>query len=327
VSIIGVLAVITLDFYTHVRRPHRPSAKEAGLWIGIYVTLAVLFGIGMGFVWDWDHAGQYFAGFVTEESLSFDNLFIFLLIMTKFAVPPEAEQKVLLIGIIIALVLRAAFILAGAAVISHFSWVFYIFGAFLLFTAVKMLLGKDDPEEEYKENAAVRLMRRFVHTAPGYSHDRFRVVIDGRHAFTPLVMVVFAIGTTDILFALDSIPAIFGLTKVSYIVFMANAFALLGLRQLYFLIGALMSKLKYLSQGLSLILAFIGVKLVLEALHANQLPFINGGRPVPVPEIGIGWSLGVVVGILAVTVIASLIATRGGRGTGSGQPAGEGRAA
>jgi tellurite resistance protein TerC len=307
ISALVIAAIIFIDFFAHVRRPHVPGPKESGVWIGIYVSLALLFGVGMGLAWDWPHAGQYFAGYVTEESLSFDNLFVFLLIITKFRTPRAAEQKVLLVGIVIALVLRAAFIVLGGAVIQRFSWVFYIFGAFLLYTAVKLLREKHDGNEEYKENAAVRLMRRLVHTTPDFVGDRVAVPHDGRRAFTPLLIVMGAIGTTDLLFAMDSIPAIFGLTKEPYIVFMANAFALLGLRQLYFLIGALLEKLPYLSKGLSFILAFIGVKLVLEALHTNDLAFVNGGDPVPVPEIPIAVSLGVILGALAIVALASFL--------------------
>jgi len=307
VSVVGILAIIAVDFTMHVRRPHVPTARESGTWIGIYATLAVLFGIGMAVVWDWNHAGQYFAGYLTEESLSFDNLFVFLLIITKFRVPAEAEQKVLLVGVVIALTLRAAFILVGVAAIQRFSWIFYVFGAFLLYTAVKLLLEKPGGDQEYSDNVTVRLMRRLVHTTPDYVSDRVAVSDGGRRAFTPLLTVMVAIGTTDLLFALDSIPAIFGLTKVGYIVFMANAFALLGLRQLYFLIGALLKKLPYLSKGLSFILAFIAVKLLLEALHGNDLPFLNGGQPVHVPEIPIALSLGVILGALAAVTAASLL--------------------
>jgi tellurite resistance protein TerC len=310
ISIAAVVGIICLDFVLHVRRPHVPSFAESVTWIGIYVGLACLFGLSMGF-WDsWTAAGQFFAGYFTEESLSLDNLFVFLLIMTKFRVPREAEQKVLLVGISLALVLRFAFILLGAAIIERFSAVFYLFGAFLIYTAVKLVVEQvtesdEEKEEKYVEPRLVRLLRRWVPTTPDFIRDRVLVKYKGKRAFTPLLMVMIAIGSTDILFAMDSIPAIFGLTKEPYIVFMANACALLGLRQIYFLIGGLLDRLVYLPQGLSVILAFIGVKLILEALATNDLPFINGGEGFHVWEVPISVSLGVIVVTMLVVVIAS----------------------
>jgi len=314
VSILVILGVICLDFVLHVRRPHVPSLRESATWISIYVTLSCLFGVGLGLATDWGLAGQFFAGYVTEQSLSLDNLFIFLLIITKFRVPKEAEQKVLLVGISLALVFRFAFILVGAAIIARLSAVFYLFGAFLLYTAVKLVIdqakatggGHDD---EYKEPKLVGLLRRWLRTTPDYVGDRVVARQEGKLHVTPLLMVMVAIGSTDILFAMDSIPAIFGLTREPYIVFMANACALLGLRQIYFLIEGLIERLVYLPQGLSIILAFIGVKLILEALHANELPFLNGGEGFPVPEISISVSLGVIVATLAGVVVASRVKT------------------
>ena len=307
------LGLFIFDFYAHVRTPHEPTFRESGFWSAFYVALALLFGVGMGVVWGWDHGGEYFAGYVTEKSLSVDNLFVFLIIMTKFAVPRIYQQKVLLVGVAIALVLRTVFILAGAAAISAFSWVFYLFGAFLIYTAIKLAREDHDSDEpeEFKENRLVRTLRRVMPTTTIYDADRLTTRIDGKRHITPMLIVMVAIGSTDVLFALDSIPAIFGLTKEPFIVFTTNAFALLGLRQLYFLIGGLLKRLIYLSEGLSLILAFIGVKLVLEALHTNEVPFINGGEHVAwAPEVPIWFSLSFILGTLVVATVASLLATR-----------------
>ncbi|WP_448060966.1 TerC family protein [Cellulomonas hominis] len=316
VSVAGVLALVVFDFYAHVRTPHAPSFREAATWSLIYIGLAVVFGIGLGMVWGWDHGTEYFAGYVTEKSLSVDNLFVFLIIMTRFAVPREFQQKVLLVGVVIALVLRTVFILAGAAAIAQFSWVFYLFGAFLIYTAVKLAREHHGGEEEEAaepegDGFAVRMLKRVVPTTEHYDGDRLTTRIDGKRFITPMLVVMVAIGSTDVLFALDSIPAIYGLTKEPYIVFATNAFALLGLRQLYFLLGGLLERLVYLSQGLSVILGFIGVKLVLEALHTNELPFVNGGEYVAwAPEIPIWLSLSIILGTLAVATVASLLKTR-----------------
>ena len=312
-TIVGVLGLIVFDFYGHIRTPHAPAFRESAIWSAVYIALAVLFGAGMTLVWGTGHGGEFFAGYITEWSLSVDNLFVFLIIMTRFAVPRAHQQKVLLVGIAIALFLRGMFIWAGAAAIAEFSWVFYVFGAFLIYTSVKLAREDHDSEEpsDYHENALLGLVRRILPTTPDYHEDRLTVVRGGRRLVTPMLIVMVAIGSTDLLFALDSIPAIFGLTKEPYIVFTANAFALLGLRQLYFLLGGLLRRLVYLSEGLSVILAFIGVKLVLEALHTNELPFINGGQPVAwAPEIPIWLSLIVILGTLTVATVASLISTR-----------------
>ena len=312
-TIVGVLGLIVFDFYGHIRTPHAPAFRESAIWSAVYIALAVLFGTGMTLVWGTGHGGEFFAGYITEWSLSVDNLFVFLIIMTRFAVPRAHQQKVLLVGIAIALFLRGMFIWAGAAVIAEFSWVFYVFGAFLIYTSVKLAREDHDSEEpsDYHENALLGLVRRILPTTPDYHEDRLTVVRGGRRLVTPMLIVMVAIGSTDLLFALDSIPAIFGLTKEPYIVFATNAFALLGLRQLYFLLGGLLRRLVYLSEGLSVILAFIGVKLVLEALHTNELPFINGGQPVAwAPEIPIWLSLIVILGTLTVATVASLISTR-----------------
>ena len=307
VTILGVIAMFVFDFYAHVRTPHEPTFRESALWSAFYIGLALIFGVGLTLVWGTAHGAEYFAGYLTEKSLSVDNLFVFLLIMTKFAVPRIYQQKVLLVGIAIALVLRGFFIWIGAAAIEQFSWIFYFFGAFLIYTAVKLLGEKHDEASEFHENRLLRFVERVVPTTPEYHGDRLTVVLQGRRFITPMLIVMIAIGTTDVLFALDSIPAIYGLTKEPYIVFTANAFALLGLRQLYFLLGGLLRRLVYLSYGLAIILGFIGVKLVLEALHVNELPFINGGEPVEwAPEIPIWFSLTFILGTIAVTTILSL---------------------
>jgi len=313
-TIVGLLAVLALDLAIVGRRPHAVSVREAARWVGVYVGLAVLFAVGLFLVAGQDAATEFVAGYVTEYSLSVDNLFVFLLIMSAFAVPKVLQHRVLLFGILIALVLRGAFILAGAAVVSRFSWVFYLFGAFLVATAIKVVTSGDE-DEEFRENAALRLVRRVLPVTDDYVGARSfirRADAHGRRRLwvTPMLMVMLAIGMTDLLFALDSIPAIFGLTRDPYIVFTANVFALMGLRQLYFLLGGLLQKLVYLSYGLGVILAFIGVKLVLEALHTNTLPFLNAGEPLDVPVIGIELSLAVIVGVLLVTTVASLVKVR-----------------
>lgn len=311
-TVVGVLGLFVFDFYAHVRTPHEPTFRESALWSAFYIALALVFGLGLFFVWGADHGGEYFAGYVTEKSLSVDNLFVFLIIMTKFAVPRIYQQKVLLVGVAIALVLRGLFIWAGAAAITHFSWVFYIFGAFLVYTAIKLAREDHDSEtpEQFHENRLLRTVRRVIPSTTEYHGDRLTVVHAGRRLATPMLVVMIAIGSTDVLFALDSIPAIFGLTKEPYIVFTTNAFALLGLRQLYFLIGGLLQRLVYLSEGLSVILGFIGIKLILEALHSNELPFINGGNHVSwAPQVPIWLSLTIILGTITVATIASLVAT------------------
>jgi tellurite resistance protein TerC len=270
----------------------------------------VLFGLGVWYFAGSSFAGQYFAGWLTEYSLSVDNLFIFLLIMAKFAVPEKYQQSALMIGIVIAIVLRGIFIALGAAAINNFSWVFYLFGAFLIYTAIKLSREGESDDDEYEENRFMKYMeRRFPATQDWHGTHLFTRV-DARRLATPMFFVILALGTTDLLFALDSIPAIYGLTKEPYLVLTANLFALMGLRQLYFLIGGLLKRLVYLSLGLAVLLAFIGVKLLLHALHENELPFINGGEHVPVPEVPISVSLGAIVVILGVTTVASLMKTR-----------------
>ncbi|SED92768.1 tellurite resistance protein TerC [Streptomyces sp. 2131.1] len=301
-TIIGLCALIAVDFFIG-RKPHDVSTKEAGIWTIVWIVLAALFGLGLLVAGETQASGEFFAGYITEKSLSVDNLFVFVLIMAKFSVPSHLQQRVLLIGVLIALVLRAIFIAAGAAVIANFSWVFYIFGAFLIYTAWKLIqeARADEEDEEFEENRLLKNIERRFGVADRYHGTKLFIRNNGKRVLTPLMVVMLAIGTTDVLFALDSIPAIFGLTQDPYIVFTANAFALMGLRQLYFLIGGLLKKLVHLSYGLSVILGFIGVKLVLHALHESG---------VHVPEISIPVSLGVICGVLVITTITSLMATR-----------------
>jgi tellurite resistance protein TerC len=301
-TIVGLGALIAVDFFIG-RKPHDVSIKEAGTWTIVWIVLAGLFGLGLLVFSGGQPAGEFFAGFITEKSLSVDNLFVFVLIMAKFAVPSQYQQRVLLIGVLIALVLRAIFIAAGAAIISSFAWVFYIFGAFEIYTAWKLIqeARADEPEEEFEENRLLKAAEKRFGVADRYHGTKLWIEQNGKRVMTPMLVVVLAIGTTDVLFALDSIPAIFGLTQDPYIVFTANAFALMGLRQLYFLIGGLLRKLVHLSYGLSVILGFIGIKLVLHALHESG---------VHVPEISVPASLGVICSVLVITTITSLIASR-----------------
>ncbi|MGY4100656.1 TerC family protein [Nocardia sp. R16R-3T] len=312
-TIAVILGLFVFDFFAHVRTPHDPTFKESGIWSAIYIGLAVVFGGFVAWKWGSTFAGEYYAGFVTEKALSVDNLFIFVIIMSSFAIPRIYQQKVLLIGIVLALVMRGVFIAVGAAAISTFSWVFYLFGGFLVYTAVKLLResGHEVEQEDKRDSRIVALTKRMLPTTDEYDGDKLLTRIDGRRAVTPLLLALLAIGFADLLFALDSIPAIYGLTEQPYLVFTANAFALMGLRQLYFLIGGLLDRLIYLSYGLSAILAFIGVKLVLHALHENTLPFVNGGQHVKVPEISTPVSLSMIVGILLIATVASLLETRG----------------
>lgn len=301
-TILALAALIGVDFFIG-RKPHDVSTKEAGIWTVVWIALAVIFGLGLLVFGETQASGEFFAGFITEKSLSVDNLFVFVLIMAKFSVPSHLQQRVLLIGVLIALVLRAIFIAAGAAVIANFSWVFYIFGAFLIYTAWKLIQEARAGEEAEapEENLLLKKIEKKFGVADQYHGTKLFIRKNGKRILTPLMVVMLAIGMTDVLFALDSIPAIFGLTQDPYIVFTANAFALMGLRQLYFLIGGLLKKLVHLSYGLSVILGFIGVKLVLHALHEAG---------VHVPEISIPFSLAVICGVLIVTTITSLIASK-----------------
>lgn len=308
VSILVVIGLLFFDFYSHVRTPHEPTLREAAIWSGVYIGLALVFGVGVWIVWDAQHGIEFFTGYLTEKALSVDNLFVFLLIMTGFAVPRIYQQKVLLIGVAIALVLRTIFILIGAAMINNFSWIFYIFGLFLLITGIR--LAQHSEEDQEVENSFIRFMRRVFPVTQNYVEDRLIVKISGRTMITPMMLVMVAIGSTDLLFALDSIPAIYGITTEPYLVFATNAWALLGLRQLYFLLGGLLDRLIYLSYGLAFILVWIGFKLIVHALHKNELPFINGGEHVTfIPEIPTLLSLGIIALTIIIAAVASLMAT------------------
>ncbi|MHC3000982.1 TerC family protein [Gordonia metallireducens] len=314
ITVAVILGLFVFDFFSHVRVPHAPSLRESAVWSTVYISIAVVFGVFVWWKWGGTFGGEYFAGYVTEKALSVDNLFVFVIIMARFAVPPEYQQKVLLLGIVMALGMRGIFIAVGAAAINTYSWVFYVFGAFLIFTAVKLIRESDDPveHEEERESRLERFVKRFLRTHDDYDGDKLFTRVNGRRLATPMLMVLIVIGFTDVLFALDSIPAIYGLTSEPYLVFTANAFALMGLRQLYFLLGGLLDRLVYLSVGLSIILAFIGTKLVLHALHENTLPFVNGGEHVSVPEISTPVSLSVIIGVLVITTVASLVKSRSG---------------
>ena len=317
ITCVVILGLFVFDFFAHVRVPHEPTFRESAIWSTVYITLAVLFGFLIWWQWGAQYGGEYFAGYVTEKALSVDNLFVFTVIMASFKVPRAYQQKLLLIGIVMALVMRAGFIALGAAAINAFSWVFYLFGIFLILTALKLAreTGHEREAEVERENRLVTLVRRFVPTSDDYDGDKFLTRLNGKRAVTPMMLALVAIGFTDLLFALDSIPAIYGLTEEPYIVFTANAFALMGLRQLYFLIGGLLDRLVYLSVGLSIILGFIGIKLMLHALHKNTLPFINNGNYVNVPEISTQMSISVIAVVLVITTVASLWRTRGRTGS------------
>jgi tellurite resistance protein TerC len=310
-TFVGLTVLLLADLAIVARRPHEPSMKEAGLWVSFYVALALVFGVLMLTFTNGTYATEFYAGWLTEYSLSVDNLFVFVIIMARFRVPRHLQQEALMVGIIIALVLRGVFILAGAALIERFTWVFYFFGAFLVYTAINLVRHRGE-EDDFEENAFIRRMRTVLPMTQDFRGAKIRVSEGGRKLWTPMIIVFLALGTTDLIFALDSIPAIFGLTREPFIVFTANVFALMGLRQLYFLLGGLLKRLVYLSLGLAVILAFIGVKLVMEALHENSLPFINGGEHIgAVPSIPIWLSLSIILGVLMIATVASLMKTRG----------------
>jgi TerC family integral membrane protein len=303
VTAVGLTAVISFDFYLISRNPRKPSLKECLAWIAGYVGLFILFGLAILLFEGREYAGELFAGWITEYSLSVDNLFVTMLIMVSFAVRAEYQQKVLSIGIVIALVLRVIVVAVGAAAIARFDWLFYVFGAFLLYTAVQLLISGDkDEDEEFKENVLLRMAKKVLPATEKYDGAKITTRVDGKRLVTPMLIVMVAIGTTNLLFAVDSIPAIFGLTKEPYLVLTANAFALMGLRQLYFIIGGLLDSLVYLSTGLAVVLGFIGVKLVVETLHHHGVSWA--------PEIPIPVSLGVIIGTLGVTALVSLLKVR-----------------
>jgi tellurite resistance protein TerC len=305
ITVVVMITILAIDVFIIGRRPHEPSMKEAAGFIGLFVGLAVIFGLVLWAVAGPRYAGEFFAGWLTEYSLSVDNLFIFLIIMTKLKVPRQLQQFALLVGIILALVFRGLFIAVGAAAINRFSWIFFVFGTFLIYTAVKLFIDytRHDDAGEMPDNPGLRFAKRRFNAVDDFRGTKLVVTENGRKLITPMLFVIIALGSTDLLFALDSIPAIYGLTEEPYLVFTANVFALMGLRQLYFLVGGILRRLVYLSLGLSVILGFIGLKLVLHALHhyhwADWAPYDG--------EIPIWLSLTVIIGTLTITTVASLI--------------------
>ncbi|MEV4352303.1 TerC family protein [Actinoplanes sp. NPDC049596] len=310
-TVLGIVGLLLFDFFFHVRKAHIPTIGEAARWTSIYVSIAILFGLGVWVFGGSQMGAEYFAGYVTEEALSVDNLFVFLLLLGSFKVPRADQQKVLLVGIVVSLIARTGFIFLGSALINSFAWIFYLFGLILLITSGNLLREQRGEQEEKPDNFVIRIARRVLRTSDEYDGDKLFTVQDGKRVLTPMVLVMVAIGGTDILFALDSIPAIFGLTQNVYLVFTATAFSLLGLRQLYFLIDGLLDRLVYLSYGLAAILALIGVKLILHAMHENNVPFINDGESIHVVEISTALSLALIVSILLITVVASLLSPKG----------------
>jgi tellurite resistance protein TerC len=318
--IVGLLA---LDLILAAVRPHAVGFREAVAWSVFYIAVAIIFGVVFTAVAGGDFGTQYFAGYIVEKSLSVDNLFVFVIIIATFAVPEEHQHKVLTFGIVIALILRAIFIVLGAALLELFAFMFLLFGILLIFTAIQLFRHRNE-DPDIQDNALVRLTRRVIPVTDQYDGGRLFTRIDARRVATPLFIVLIAIGSTDLLFALDSIPAVFGVTSEPYIVFVANAFALLGLRALFFLVKGLLDRLVYLSTGLAIILAFIGVKLVLHWAH---------GIWPGVPEVSTNVSLGVIVVVLVITTVASLIKSRNDptakahAGSLRGHPAAEGERA
>jgi TerC family integral membrane protein len=309
-TIVVIGAVMVFDYVFHVRKTHVPTLREAVIWSASYIGIAIVFGVGVIIFGSPEMGVEYFACYLSNEALSVDNLFVFLVIIASFGVPRVAQQKVLLFGIVFALVARTVFVLVGAALIGNFSWAFYVFGVGLLIMAGS-LVKPSESDDRNADNFIIRLANRFLRTSQHYDGDKLFIVEDGKRVLTPLLLVMIAVGGTDVLFAFDSVPALFGLTESVYVIFAATAFSLLGLRQLYFLIDGLLDRLVYLSYGLAAILGFIGVKLMLEALHGNNIAFINHGRPVPVVEISTAASLTVIVVILVITTVASLFSGRG----------------
>jgi tellurite resistance protein TerC len=305
-TIVGLVGIVALDLIVIARRNRSVTIKDATRWVIFYISLAAVFAVLLFIFGPGNSGSEFVAGYITEYSLSVDNLFVFVIIMARFSVPELAQDKVLYIGIVVSLILRAVFIAAGAAAIAAASWVFYFFGAFLVYTAVKLALEGENDEEDFGENVVLRGMRRVLPLRPDYDGAVIVSKIDGRRVLTPLFIVIWAIGMANVIFALDSIPAIFGLTQDAYVVFTANAFALMGLRQLYFLIGGLLERIVYLNVGLSVILGFIGVKLIIEALHGSHVDDVGSFH---LPQIGIATSLGFIVVTLCITTVASLIKT------------------
>lgn len=303
-----LVAILVVDLLLIIKRPHVPSMREASLWVGFYVLLALVFAGVMFLLGDVQHGTEFLAGWLTEYSLSIDNLFVFVLILSSFKVPSAYQQRALMIGIVLALVFRGLFILAGAAIIERFIAIFFVFGAWLIWTAWQQV--KPGGHGDQGDSWLIRQVKKVLPFSDHYDGGKLRTTVDGKRMFTPFLLVLISLGATDVLFALDSIPAIFGITQSPFIVFTANVFALMGLRQLYFLLGGLLERLAYLKYGIAFILAFIGVKLIFHALHENELPFINGGEHVPVPEITTMFSLGVIVAAMAIATLASIVKMR-----------------
>ncbi len=303
-TLIVLTVILLVDLALIIKRPHVPKMREASLWVGFYVLLALVFAGAMFAIGDKQHGLEFLVGWLTEYSLSIDNLFVFVLILAAFQVPPKYQQRALMIGIVFALVLRLAFILLGAAILERFHWVFLIFGLWLLWTAIQQVKGHG---EEHSEGAIVKAVRKTLPYTDTYDGAKLFTRIDGKRYMTPFLLVLISLGMTDLVFALDSIPAIFGVTKSPFIVFTANIFALMGLRQLYFLLGGLLEKLEYLHYGIAAILGFIGVKLIAEALADNTVPFINNGQPIEwIPHFGIIFPLVFIVSAIVISAGASL---------------------
>lgn len=309
-SLVVLTVILIADLLLILKRPHIPSTKESSLWVAFYVTLALIFAAVLFFIGDSKTSLDFLTGWAMEYSLSIDNLFVFVLIMSQFSVPRRYQQEALMVGIIIALILRAVFILIVGAAVEHLSPIFYLFGAFLVFTAIRQAMPEKHEGDTQTESFIIRMLRRGIDISDSYDGAKIRTVVDGKKMWTPMLIVFVSLGVTDLMFAVDSIPAIFGVTQDPFIVFTANLFALMGLRQLYFLLGDLLEKLKYLHYGVAFILGFIGVKLILHAMHENELPFINGGQPIEwAPDINNWVSLGVIFASMAVATVASLIAS------------------
>ncbi|WP_244929934.1 TerC family protein [Nocardioides sp. W7] len=307
ITIAVTVAVLLFDVVMIARDPHEPSLRECATALSVYVGAAVAFGVWVLLFHGHDYGIEFYAGWLTEYSLSIDNLFVFIILMAALKVPREYQQEALMVGIILALVFRGIFIALGYQLINNFSWVFYIFGAFLVYTAATLVKSYRSHEEEHPEdNKIVQFAQRHLNVGERFDGLKLWYTENGSRVVSPMLIVIIALGTTDLLFALDSIPAIFGITQEPYLVFTANVFALMGLRQLYFLLGGLLERLVYLSLGLAFILAFIGVKLVLHAMHLNELEFLNGGEHFDVPDITSLFSLGVIIVTLVITTVASL---------------------
>ncbi len=296
-----LVMLVTADLIATARRSERPSLRTCLWWVGANVAAAAAFGATLLAV-DGRAGTEFFAGYLTEYSLSVDNLFVFLVIMNTFGVPGLARDRTLLIGIVLSFALRAVLIVGGTWLVSAASWTFYLFGLLLVYTAVGLLRESED-DVEFQEYAVLRWLRRYLPIAPAYDGDRFRTRVDGRPVWTPLVVVVAAIAVANVVFALDSIPAILGLTQDAFVILTANAFALLGLRQLFFVVEALLRRLVYLQPALALVLGFIGVKLILEGLRGSHIDHLGS---LTVPEVGILPSLGFIVVVLGIAAVVSL---------------------